>query len=312
MQRLTGTKAQMQCHPSRTAFTLVEMAIVLTIIALLVGGVLAGQDVINAAKVRSQLSQINQIKTAVGAFQTQFDGALPGDIKASTVTAMGFTAAPTRTGAAGRGNGDGILQGFAYSLGAVSPQTSSGENAFFWEDLSTNSGLIGGNFNTATDAAYPVCCQPATILPPAKLNGLYLYSYSLGSTNYLGLSTVSYNDLNGALYVAANVFPGISPVQAYNMDSKIDDGLPQTGSVVAKYQNWGGAAGNPRWAGGPGPNPGGACNTAGTGACNTSATPASATTCYDNGNTAGATQQYSVTFNGGEARNCGLSFQLQQ
>jgi hypothetical protein len=78
--------------------------------------------------------------------------------------------------------------------------------------------------------------------------------------------------------------------QAYSIDKKIDDGMPQTGTVTAQYLNavW-------AWAG----------------ASDTSATTATTTSCYDNGNVAGAPQQYSLAQNGGVGANCALSFQMQ-
>ena len=54
---------------SQRGFTLVEMSIVLVIIALLVAGVLVGQDMINAAAVRSQIAQIEKYNSAVNTFQ---------------------------------------------------------------------------------------------------------------------------------------------------------------------------------------------------------------------------------------------------
>ncbi len=58
--------------------TLVEIAIVLVIIGLLLGGVLKGQELINNAKVRSIADRQNSIKVAWFAFIDRFQ-ALPGD-----------------------------------------------------------------------------------------------------------------------------------------------------------------------------------------------------------------------------------------
>ena len=43
----------------------------------------------------------------------------------------------------------------------------------------------------------------------------------------------------------------------------------------------------------------------------TAATPSSSTTCYDNGGSSGATQQYSVEISNGSNVNCALSFRFQ-
>lgn len=59
-------------------FTLVEIAIVLVIIGLLLGGVLKGQEMIKSAKVKSQIQQIDGISAAFNTYQDKY-GALPGD-----------------------------------------------------------------------------------------------------------------------------------------------------------------------------------------------------------------------------------------
>lgn len=330
-----------------SAFTLVELSIVIVAVGLVAGGVLVGRDLIDAAKLRSQMSQIEQYRVAVGDFKTTYGGQLPGDIKASVVNRMNFTAGTNsgmRNGGDGRGDGDGTLEGVIITpgttvcnpichatLGSVSVVThlSSGENAFFWADLTTNSKLISDAFTTITDNTL-TSSDPANYVPKAKLgNKLFVYSYSKDNVNYLGLSMVDTIDGNGALRLNAGNRPGITVAQAFGIDSKMDDGLPQSGAIIARYQNWsnqgavtGGAAngpGEPRWASGL--TTGVACGNGGaldnSGTCGTSwgysmaATVGSAETCYDNGNVAGAVQRYSIGQNGGQGPNCGLSFMLE-
>ena len=68
----------MDKHYCRRGFTLVEIAIVLVIIGLLLGGVLKGQELINNAKVRAITDRQNSLKVAWFAFIDRFGG-LPGD-----------------------------------------------------------------------------------------------------------------------------------------------------------------------------------------------------------------------------------------
>ena len=86
--------------------------------------------------------------------------------------------------------------------------------------------------------------------------------------------------------------------QAYDIDRKIDDGLPHTGNVIAQYviNSTSGIV----WAAGGG----------GVGTYDNSATAGSSTTCYDNGGNAGI-QQYSVEISNGANVNCALSFKIQ-
>lgn len=190
------------------------------------------------------------------------------------------------------------------------------ETVWFWVDLSANSGLISPNFNSATatptvvDSQYGNCgaFPLSKILPPAKIgNNNYISVYSINAdNNYFIISNIACLDGNGAphniqgSYSAALV---MTPQQAYAIDSKTDDGLPQSGRVQANYAAWDITYGTGlTWAAGGG-NVGAASSAI--------ATPASATTCYDNGNVAGATLQYSVGYNGGNGLNCALSIKFQ-
>jgi len=76
---------------NESGFTLIELSIVIVIIALIVGGVLVGQDLISAAAARAQISQIEKYQTAVYTFQGKY-GYLPGDISDSTASQFGFVA----------------------------------------------------------------------------------------------------------------------------------------------------------------------------------------------------------------------------
>jgi prepilin-type N-terminal cleavage/methylation domain-containing protein len=92
-----------QRKTAQRGFTLVEIAIVLVIIGLLLGGVLKGQGLIDSAKVKNIIQQSNSLSAAVNAYQDKFR-ALPGD------DALGTTHVPN---SAGNGNGDGQISEYA-------------------------------------------------------------------------------------------------------------------------------------------------------------------------------------------------------
>ncbi|MGH9519817.1 MAG: type II secretion system protein [Terriglobales bacterium] len=302
---------------SLRGFTLIEMAIVLVIIGLIVGGVLVGQDLIRAAEVRATISQIEKYQTAVNTFYGKY-GALPGDLNQQVATMFGF--APRGT-LEGQGDGNGLIEGVANSDGAFPGGgfLGFGETTMFWADLS-KAGLIDGTFTAASGDVWPGTISGTALdsyYPQAKLGrGNYIYAWSGGwvwfwslnggdGLNYFGISALQL--LDGGI-VEGNTT--ISVAQAYAIDTKVDDGLPQAGRVTAMYSDescggWAAAGGDNGDCGDSDPN--GGPVVAGDGV----ATAPSATTCYDNANVAGATEKYSIGQNSGSGPNCALSFRFQ-
>src|SRR4026208_1193717 len=89
-------------HGRQNGFTLIEIAIVLVIIGLLLGGGLTGQELITGARVRNLVAQQDGVKAAYFGFLDRFR-ALPGDYAAATTNIP----AVATTAACGSGNGDG-------------------------------------------------------------------------------------------------------------------------------------------------------------------------------------------------------------
>jgi len=276
-------------------FTLIEMSIVLVIIGLIVGGVLVGRDLIIAASARSQITQIEKYNQAVNVFRGKYN-MLPGDIDATTAAAFGFAARGTLQG---QGDGNGVIEGYWSGNNDNGVYEYSGETLMFWVDLS-KVGLISGNFNTASASVDPGANITGTFianyLPTANIGrGNYVYVWSGGinggnGINYFGISAIT--QLGRGLPDSGAT---ISVRQAYNIDNKIDDGLPQSGNVVAQYLNHLVNTTFPAWVG----------------ASDNSATPGSSTTCYDNNNTSLGVQQYSLNYNNATGSNCALSFKFQ-
>ena len=76
----------------QTGFTLIEIAIVLVIIGLLLGGVLKGQELITSARVRNLISQQDGVKAAFFGFQDRFR-AFPGDYSGATANISAISTA---------------------------------------------------------------------------------------------------------------------------------------------------------------------------------------------------------------------------
>lgn len=116
----------------QSGFTLVEIAIVLVIIGLLLGGVLKGQELITQARIKNVANDLNGMTAAVYAYQDRFKQ-LPGN----------DTGAAARWGA-GVASGDGV-NGIG---GAFNSATAGDESRLFWLHL-RRAGFIAGD-NTSS------------------------------------------------------------------------------------------------------------------------------------------------------------------
>ena len=107
---------------NQTGFTLIEIAIVLVIIGLLLGGVLKGQELINSAKVKNLASDFKNISLFIYSYQDKYR-ALPGD---DALAASHVSGAHT---AGGANIGDGKIDGKWNST------TPTEESFLFWEHV---------------------------------------------------------------------------------------------------------------------------------------------------------------------------------
>ena len=57
---------------SQRGFTLVEIAIVLVIIGLLLGGILKGQEMIAQAKIKNVINDLNGVSAALNSYQDRY------------------------------------------------------------------------------------------------------------------------------------------------------------------------------------------------------------------------------------------------
>jgi prepilin-type N-terminal cleavage/methylation domain-containing protein len=191
---------------SQSGFTLVEIAIVLVIIGLLLGGVLKGQEMIENAKVKSLINDFNAIKTAYYTYQDRYRR-LPGDDgPLATLTARGgLWAAVTQAG-----DTNGILN-------ATAPNTFNGtaENGALFSHLRAAGLLTGNPADTGADA-----------LPRNAFGG------RIGITQEGNTLGYSVNEL--PVLLCASMIPGKA---AAAIDRQLDDGVPNSGSVRAAQVN---------------------------------------------------------------------------
>lgn len=216
-------------HATRTrAFSLVELSIVLVILGLLVGGVLSGQSLIRAAELRSVTTDFTRYQTAIYSFRDKYF-ALPGDMPNATAFwgsngGTGSDAAcfntPSSTAVTCNGNGNGQVEYYSATIPLGEPRRA-------WQHLA-NAGLIEGQYSGQGNAN----CTPGRECPRGRISNTgfdLVYIVQGGSYG----ETFS-NDSNGNQLLfgtSFNVMRGVAlkPEEAWNIDTKIDDGKPATG-----------------------------------------------------------------------------------
>ena len=218
-------------------FSLVELSIVLVILGLLTGGILAGQNLIRASELRSVSTQYQSYVTAVQTFRDKYF-AIPGDITNATAfwgeaTAGGscVTAGGTGTQTC-NGDGDGLLD-------TVSVTGNYGEVYTFWQHLS-NAGLIEGSYTGKGGASGRHHSVIGENVPASKLSNAGWTPRSSSSSGSGSLTdTGTYNKLyfgevSGSEWTYGRLLDGD---EAWNIDKKIDDGMPIQGMLQSVY--WG-------------------------------------------------------------------------
>lgn len=222
----------------------------MVIIGLLVGGILAGRSLIRAGELRSVTADRAQYLTAVTAFRDQFM-ALPGDM-ATAVNFWGAQAGGTAEGWDGtcrtldhtspatgqatcNGNGNGQI-----GLWQATTGNARFESLRAWQHMA-NAGLVSGQFSGVMDSATNML--PGWNIPASKVQGAGFNLIYIGSDPN---STFLYSrDYNHVLFFGKpgsqhgmGFYAAIRPEDAWNIDTKLDDGRPAYGRVMtAKYGN---------------------------------------------------------------------------
>jgi prepilin-type N-terminal cleavage/methylation domain-containing protein len=213
----------------KSAFTLVELSIVLVILGLLVGGVLTGQSLIRAAELRSVSTQYNSYLAAVHSFRDKYF-ALPGDMTnaqsfwgvAHATPATCVTTASTTTATC---NGDGN--------GQILPSTGSDEWFRIWQHLA-NAGMIEGSY-TGVQGSGGYANVTSGNSPRGKLgNSSWFVAYdgSSGSAFFPVALTRNNFRFGGINAISWNNASILKPEELWNIDTKLDDGRPGTGIVT--------------------------------------------------------------------------------
>src|SRR2546427_9390428 len=114
-------------NSTEAGFTLVEIAIVLVIIGLLLGGILKGQEMITQARIKNAINDFNGVTVAVTSYQDRYRF-LPGDDPGAS--ARWTVQAPAK------GDGNGVIAG-KYNAAVAGPgaPAATEESNLFWQHL---------------------------------------------------------------------------------------------------------------------------------------------------------------------------------
>jgi prepilin-type N-terminal cleavage/methylation domain-containing protein len=181
----------------QTGFTLIELAIVLVIIGLLLGGVLRGQELINSARVKSLITELKNTQVYIYGYQDRFR-AVPGDDQQANAHVAGTPA-----------TSPGHVQN-AVIQGAWNSGTTTDESYLYWQHVRL-AGLATGS-TTVGDATYPPLNSSGGRIGVQSVNGFAIAG------------------LQGAYVVCS---AGILGRFAEQIDITIDDGVTDAGSVRA-------------------------------------------------------------------------------
>lgn len=222
----------MRTRQIQAGFTMLEMAMVLTIVALIAGGVMATQFVLHSAKIRAQVKDIGQFTSAVATFQTRFNE-VPGDMKETSADRLGFTPITgADAGQRGCGDGNGIVEGpdnYDHMVDAC-PGQDYGEILLVWDHLS-KALLLRDSYDEPSDSSE---LDLGHTLPALRVGSGFVVA-SRGRTDpALHFHLVDFNtNPQGFRAVDGNPKGSLSPLEASEIDAKLDDGEPGKGSVRA-------------------------------------------------------------------------------
>ncbi len=210
-------------------FSLVELSIVLVILGLLVGFLLSGQSLIRAAELRSVVTDFNRYKTAMVSFRDKYF-ALPGDMPNATAfwgknnAICPLSVGPAATPGTCEGDGSGLVEG--------------GMEMFtFWQHLAL-AGMIEGSYSGPTAST----SVAGVSVPRSRINNAYYsfpYDFIQGAQLFFGSNDPTWSitlatdgeNINGNPCLGCG--GALTNQEAWNIDTKIDDGVAATGKVAA-------------------------------------------------------------------------------
>lgn len=239
----------------RKGFTLLEMAIVITVVGLLIAAILSARAIIRTSQLQAVMAEYQMYNAAVKSFQAKYH-ALPGDFSGAT-TLWGEVSASCKVGAATGTktcNGDGSGQ-------IDFDNTPNYENIAAWRHLSL-SGFITQNFSGNTvSGACPFDIKAGANAPASKLKGAMwnigidrsgtVYTTGAAGNQYIPMNVCNYSPAIHSLWLGGSLqadaaqpggcahsqIPVMTGEEAYELDVKYDDKRARSGKIRHQYNN---------------------------------------------------------------------------
>jgi prepilin-type N-terminal cleavage/methylation domain-containing protein len=209
----------------QSGFTLVEIAIVLVIIGLLLGGVLKGQELINSAKVKNMAVDFRNIPLFIYGYQDKYK-ALPGD-HASVATAVTGATACTPAAAGLCVPGNGVING---TWNAALANAAANETLMFWQHVRL-AGLAAGP-TSITDTGYRPTNADGGLIGiesgAAANGGPFIQNGTIAAATGVVTALATPTFFSPTYMVCSD---GILGKYAKQLDSTLDDGETGAGSV---------------------------------------------------------------------------------
>lgn len=223
---------------SRSAFTILELSVVLVIIGLIIGGIMGGRAMLRSSQVNKVATDVAAYRGASDQFYQQYEW-LPGDIptavqiwgRADAGTDLTVNCTTVNVVGAGtatcNGNGDG----------QITESASFPELHRAWQHMA-NAGYLTGSYSGVSGAGHAVShVVPGVNAPlgPWRRTGYTYTNFGLitgnGNVNYFDGDYREVFMFGGTsdTYTNNNVLTGR---EAFDIDTKYDDGLPARGNIV--------------------------------------------------------------------------------
>ena len=235
-------------NSAESGFTILEISIVLSVLALLTGAILAGKSLIGNAEIKTVVQQAGQFSLVTNQFYTEYK-ALPGDMENAT----DFWGAADADNDACKlldksgmvetcnGNGNGDITANNY------------EPYLYWQHLK-NANFIEGDYSGTANhgcGAAPNCKfahLPGVNSPVVKINGVSAgwgmkdagYQDGVAPNNNWFIGQYSHSLFFGASNSgnALPINPSLTPRQLWSLDKKLDDGKPAQGIIVTRTSEY--------------------------------------------------------------------------